>query len=324
MLSLIDCQLVINQHLNELKLPELPSNLYEPIRYMLNLEAKRLRPSLVLMGCNVFSDSIQSAIYPALAIEVFHNFTLMHDDIMDKSAMRRNHPAVHVKWNPNIAILSGDAMLIIAYELLSHESGNLLQAIVQVFNQTALKVCEGQQFDMDYEQCIEVSIDDYLRMIEYKTAVLLAASLKIGALLGGAENEESDLLYEFGRNIGIAFQLQDDLLDVFADPEVFGKVTGNDIISNKKTILLIEAIYKASGNTRKTLLDWLNRKNFEREEKIEAISTIYATLNLEQSVNSRIKQYHQLALESLDKLKIEPNRKSELLAFSTYLMHRKK
>jgi geranylgeranyl diphosphate synthase type II len=324
MLNIQECQSVINRQLNELKLPGLPSNLYEPIRYMLDLEAKRLRPSLVIMGCNIFSENIQPAIFPALAIEVFHNFTLMHDDIMDKSAMRRNNPAVHMKWNPNVAILSGDAMVIKAYELLAHKSENTLQLILPVFNQTALQVCEGQQYDMDYEHMGTVSIDDYLKMIEYKTAVLLAASLKIGALLGGAGNKEADLLYEFGRNIGMAFQLQDDLFDVFADPAVFGKVTGNDIVSNKKTILLIEALNVASGGTRQNLLEWLNKRNFDREEKIQAIRSIYNMFNIEQSVNKRISHYHQLAVESLEKLPVEPDRKTELLAFSTYLMHRKK
>jgi geranylgeranyl diphosphate synthase type II len=324
MLNIQECQAIINQQLNELKLPALPSNLYEPIRYMLDLEAKRLRPSLVIMGCNLFSENIQPAIFPALAIEVFHNFTLMHDDIMDKSAMRRNSPAVHMKWNPNVAILSGDAMVIKAYELLAHKSEDTLQLILPVFNQTALQVCEGQQYDMDYEHIVTVSIDDYLKMIEYKTAVLLAASLKIGALLGGAENNDADLLYEFGRNIGIAFQLQDDLFDVFADPAVFGKVTGNDIVSNKKTILLIEALNVASGSTRQNLLDWLNKKNFDREEKIQSIRSIYNMFNIEQSVNKRISHYHQLAVESLEKLPVGSDRKTELLAFSTYLMHRKK
>jgi geranylgeranyl diphosphate synthase type II len=324
MLSLRDCQTIINNQLNELKLPELPSNLYEPIRYMLDLEAKRLRPSLVLMGCNVFSDDIQPAVFPALAVEVFHNFTLMHDDIMDKSAMRRNCPSVHAKWNLNVAILSGDAMLIKAYELLSRGSMEQVHRISPVFNQTALQVCEGQQYDMDYEHSLSVSIDDYIRMVEYKTAVLLAASLKIGALIGGAGNSESDQLYEFGRNIGIAFQLQDDLLDVFADPTVFGKETGNDIISNKKTILLIEALSLASGNIRKNLLKWLNSKDFNRKQKIEAVKSIYTELNLEQSVNKKIQNYHEQAVASLQNLPVETYRKSELLAFSTYLMHRRK
>jgi geranylgeranyl diphosphate synthase type II len=324
MLSLFDCQGIINHHLNEIKLPDLPANLYEPIRYIMELEAKRLRPSLVLMGCNVFTDNIDTAIYPAMAVEVFHNFTLMHDDIMDESTMRRNRSTVHIKWNQNVAILSGDAMLIKAYELLAKDSGPMLNCILPVFNQTALQVCEGQQYDMDYEQLIEVTIEDYLKMVEYKTAVLLAASLKIGALLGGAGDEEAELLYEFGRNIGIAFQLQDDLLDVFADPAVFGKVKGNDIVSNKKTILLVEALHVASGSTLQILKEWLTKTNFDRDEKVAAISSIYSTLNIEQSVEGRIKQYHQRAVESLEKLLVLPVRKSALLDFSSYLMNRKK
>jgi geranylgeranyl diphosphate synthase type II len=324
MLSLHDCQSIINQQLNEFKLPELPSNLYEPIRYMLETGAKRVRPSLVLMGCNIFSEDIQPAIFPALAVEVFHNFTLMHDDIMDKSSMRRNNPAVHVKWNQNIAILSGDAMLIKAYELLAMASERHLHQILPVFNKTALQVCEGQQYDMDFEQNTAVSIEEYIRMVEYKTAVLLAASLKIGALLGGAREQEADQLYAFGRNIGIAFQLQDDLLDVFADPAVFGKVTGNDIVSNKKTILLIEALNLASGKTRENLLHWLASTDFNRKQKVDAVKAIYADLNLEQSVNKRIRHYHEMAVAQLDSLPVETSRKAELLAFSAYLIHREK
>lgn len=324
MLSLFDCQSIINKHLNEFELPGLPADLYDPMRYMLESGAKRIRPSLVLMGCNVFSEDIQPAIYPALAIEVFHNFTLMHDDIMDNSDLRRNRPAIHVKWNPNVAILSGDAMLIKAYELLARSSEGVLHRILPVFNQTALQVCEGQQYDMDYEKDLSTTIDDYLKMVEYKTAVLLAASLKIGAILGGSGNEEADLLYEFGRNVGIAFQLQDDLLDVFADPSVFGKVTGNDIVANKKTILLIEALSIVSGSNRKSLMKWLDAKNFNREEKIEAVRFIYTSLKLDRSVKQRIAHYHQLALSCLEKLAVEPARKSVLTVFSNELMQRNK
>ena len=200
----------------------------------------------------------------------------------------------------------------------------LMQGILEVFNQTALQVCEGQQYDMDYEQSLFVSRDDYIRMVEYKTAVLLAASLKIGALLGGADNSQSDCLYEFGKNIGIAFQLQDDLLDVFADPAVFGKVTGNDIVSNKKTILLIEALNLAEGRNREVLLDWLSRKQFNRNEKIRVIKSIYRELQLEESVRDKVRYYHELAVSSLNNLKTESSRKSELLTFSDYLMNRKK
>ena len=324
MFSLRECQSLIDHKFRELELPQSPANLYEPIRYMLDLEAKRIRPSLVLMGCNVFSDDIGQAIYPALAVEVFHNFTLMHDDIMDQSAMRRKHPSVYAKWNLNVAILAGDAMLIKAYELLSSASQANPQKILQVFNQTALEVCEGQQYDMDYEQSTVISIADYIRMVELKTAVLLAASLKIGALLGGAGEKESDCLYEFGKNIGIAFQLQDDLLDVFADPAQFGKVTGNDIVSNKKTILLIEALSRAEGGAREKLLKWISRKDYDRDEKIRAVKSVYTELRLAESVTDKIRHYHEMAVGHLNNLCAEPDRKSELLAFSNYLMNRKK
>jgi geranylgeranyl diphosphate synthase type II len=324
MFTLEECQNIINRHLNEINLPELPANLYEPVRYMLDLGAKRLRPSLVLMGCNVFTDSLDAAIHPAMAIEIFHNFTLVHDDIMDRSELRRNQPTVHVKWSPNVAILSGDAMVIKAYEMLSVTSSSLLRKILPLFNETALRVCEGQQYDMDYEGSLNISINDYLKMVEYKTAVLIAAALKIGGLSGGCQEAESDLLYEFGRNIGVAFQLQDDLLDVFADSSVFGKVTGNDIVSNKKTILLVEALELAEGNTRKKLLEWVGKEKFDREEKVSVIRSIYTSLNLEERVSQRIENLHQAATCYLDKLPVQPEKKTELLKFSKYLLNRQK
>jgi geranylgeranyl diphosphate synthase, type II len=315
---------IIEKNLSQILLPSLPSNLYEPIRYMLDLEGKRLRPSLVLMACNLFSENIQPAVYPALAIELFHNFTLMHDDIMDNSALRRNRPTVHVKWNQNIALLSGDAMLIKAYELLAFQLPEYLNIVLPVFNSTALKVCEGQQYDMDYEHSMNVSINDYIKMVEHKTAVLLAASLKIGALTGGSGTNEADLLYEFGKNIGIAFQLQDDLIDVFGDSGHTGKEIGNDIVSNKKTILLIEAISKANGKDLRDLLDWLNKKMFDKEQKINAIKTIYNNLSLYQSTQQLIKTYYQQAFENLDKLNLEPEKRNAIKAFTDKLENRKK
>lgn len=324
MYTLIDCQSIINERIRHMQLPVYPENLYDPMQYLLNLEAKRIRPSLVLMGCNVFSDDIEQAVFPALAIEVFHNFTLMHDDIMDHSERRRNNLTVHVKWNTNVAILSGDAMLIKAYELLSRGNRDTLPQILPVFNQTALQVCEGQQYDMDYETRSEVTVEEYLKMITFKTAVLLAASLKIGALLGGADEENASLLYEFGKNLGIAFQLQDDLLDVFADPDVFGKVTGNDVVTNKKTILLIEAIRAASGTNRHDLLHWLNLKEFDKDEKVKAVSKIYAELGIPLKVVERINQYHHLAIDNLQRLSLDTKRIDVLRSFSDYLMHRKK
>ncbi|MBN2812906.1 MAG: polyprenyl synthetase family protein [Bacteroidales bacterium] len=302
----------------------MPANLYEPVRYTLDLEAKRIRPALVLMSCELFSDDVKQAIAPALAIEIFHNFTLMHDDIMDQSSLRRNQPTVHAKWNVNIALLSGDAMLIKAYELLSQLSGNRLTQIMPVFNLTALQVCEGQQLDMDYENRDHVSIDEYLKMVEYKTAVLVAASLKMGALLGGAGEKDAGLLYDFGRDLGIAFQLQDDLLDTFADQAVFGKVTGNDIVANKKTILLCEALRLANPKQQEKLKGWLNRKSFDRDEKIKAIKDFYVDLQVEKYVRERIESYHQNAMKSLQQLGVDESKKSALLDFADYLMHRKK
>jgi geranylgeranyl diphosphate synthase type II len=324
MLSFHECQKIINQKLNEVKLPGLPSNLYDPIKYMLDLEAKRIRPSIVLMACNVFSEDVQAAIFPALAIEVFHNFTLVHDDIMDKSDIRRNRATVHVKWNPDIAVLSGDAMLIKSYELLSLSPSAFLGKILPIFNQTALEVCEGQQYDMDYEKHFEVNIGDYLKMVEYKTAVLLAASFKIGAIAGGATIEQSEDLYNFGKDLGIAFQLQDDLLDVFADASVFGKVNGNDIVTNKKTILLIEALNSAKGEMKEKLMSWINRETFNREEKVNSIRNMYQQLKLDERVNGYIRKYHESALLHLKNLAIEEHKKTELLRFSEKLMNRKK
>jgi len=322
MLTLKECQDLIHVCLKEVSLPEFPSNLYEPIRYMLEPEGKRIRPALVLLGCNVFSDEVSQAIPAAIAIEVFHNFTLMHDDIMDKSLMRRNRHSVHVKWTPNIALLSGDAMVIKAYEMLAEIKGPSFFRVFSLFNETALKVCEGQQYDMDFESRTDISEEDYLHMVELKTAVLLAASLKIGALIGGADNNSADLLYEFGRNIGIAFQLQDDFLDVYANPLTFGKEKGNDIVSNKKTLLLIQALKLATGPVRDELLHWLNAECFDRNEKIERIKLIYDQLHIDELSRARVKTYHEQALAMLDKISCTTTRISELREFSDMLMNR--
>lgn len=324
MLTLKECKIITEKQINELDLPLLPSNLYEPVRYMLDLGGKRVRPSLVLMGCNVFSDDITPAMNPALAIEIFHNFTLMHDDIMDKSAMRRNNLTVHKKWNQNIAILSGDVMLIKSYELLTKSATQYLNQIMPVFNQMAIQVCEGQQYDMDFEQNLFISIDEYLQMIELKTAVLIAASLKIGSIAGEAEILQSELLYRFGKNMGMAFQLQDDLLDVYAEEDIVGKQTGNDIVSNKKTILLVEALALVRGDDLQQLINWLKKSDFDRKEKIEAIKNIYNKLNIKQLVLNRIQFFYDQAMINLQDLKVEPDRKSELFKFSKHLLTREK
>lgn len=324
MLTLKECQDLIHGCLKRISLPEFPSNLYEPIRYMLEPEGKRIRPVLVLLGCNLFSDDVTRAVPAAMAIEVFHNFTLMHDDIMDKALMRRNRHAVHVKWTPNIALLSGDAMVIKAYELLTEIGGSSFFSVFSLFNETALKVCEGQQYDMDFENRTDISEDDYLQMVELKTAVLLAASLKTGAIIGGADEVDADLLYEFGRNIGIAFQLQDDFLDVYANPLTFGKEMGNDIVSNKKTLLLIMALKLATGPVRDELLHWLNVECFDKNEKIQRIRIIYDQLGIDELSRERVITYHQKALSMLNKLSCTPDRIAELGAFSDMMMNRDK
>jgi len=324
MLTLKECQDLIHVYLKRISLPESPSNLYEPIRYMLEPEGKRIRPALVLLGCNVFSDDVARAVPVAMAIEVFHNFTLMHDDIMDKALMRRNRHAVHVKWTPNIALLSGDAMVIKAYEFLAEIKGPSFFSIFSLFNETALKVCEGQQYDMDFESRTDISEDDYLHMVELKTAVLLAASLKAGAIIGGANDTDADLLYEFGRNIGIAFQLQDDFLDLYANPLTFGKEMGNDIVSNKKTLLLIKALKLAAGPIRNELLYWLTSECFDRNEKIQRIRIIYNQLHIDTLSRERVKTYHEKALTMLNKLSCTHARIAELQAFSDMLMNRDK
>jgi geranylgeranyl diphosphate synthase, type II len=324
MLTLQECQEIIHAYLKGISLPESPSNLYEPIRYMLEPEGKRIRPALVLLGCNVFSDDVARAVPAAMAIEVFHNFTLMHDDIMDKALMRRNRHAVHVKWTPNIALLSGDAMVIKAYELLGEIKEPSFSSVFSLFNETALKVCEGQQYDMDFESRTDISEEDYLHMVELKTAVLLAASLKAGAIIGGADDMGADLLYEFGRNIGIAFQLQDDFLDVYANPLTFGKEMGNDIVSNKKTLLLIQALKLATGTVRDELLYWLSAECYDKNEKIQRIRSIYDQLHIDELSRERVKTYHEKALAMLNKLSCTNNRTTELCAFSDMLMNRNK
>jgi geranylgeranyl diphosphate synthase type II len=318
------CQEIIEKHLREIKLPGEPALLYDPIRYVIGSEGKRIRPSMTLLACNLFTDSIEDSINPALAIELFHNFTLLHDDIMDNSDLRRGQLTVHKKWNNNVAILSGDAMLIKAYEYLSKCPKPVLSDVLVVFNKTSLEVCEGQQFDMDFESRMEVSIDDYLKMIELKTSVLIAASLKIGAICGQAGERDSNLLYEFGRNLGIAFQLQDDLLDVFANPGVFGKSMGGDIVANKKTYLLINALTYAKGEVLKELTDWLRRDEFDRDKKVKAITEIYNNLNIRKLTESRIKQLFSEALLSLDKVSVRKERKRVLEEFASQLLIREK
>lgn len=323
MYSFKEIQQIVSTSLANEKIGREPLSLYEPINYTLQSGGKRIRPALVLMACNLFMDDIKHAIKPAIGLEIFHNFTLLHDDIMDHADIRRGNQTVHKKWNENTAILSGDAMFIKAYEFfLDCESSNFRE-ILKVFNITALEVCEGQQYDMEFEKRENVKENEYIRMIELKTSVLLAAALKIGALLGDASREDAELLYEFGRNIGIAFQLQDDYLDVYGDVKVFGKEIGGDIAANKKTFMLIKAMELAGEEAKKNLHTWLNQQEVLRETKVSAVTDIYNELGIGDIVKEKIKHYNQEAMNHLNQVSIPENKKSELKMLADSLMNRK-
>lgn len=299
-----------------------PTNLYEPIGYALSMGGKRLRPVMVLLAYNLFRDSVEEAFPAAMAIEVFHNFTLLHDDIMDRAEMRRNSPSVYKKYNENIAILSGDAMSIMAYNYLLKCKTADPSSMISLFSATALEVCEGQQFDMDFESRMDVSIPDYLNMIRLKTAVLLACSLKLGALAANANSKTADLLYDFGLNLGIAFQLQDDLLDVFANQDKFGKKIGGDIVSNKKTFLLLKALELSEGETRAELQRWITTSEFDASEKIKAITEIYNSLKIREITENCIDEFYQFALGVWKKIEVEQERKKKLLLLAQMIMDR--
>lgn len=282
-----------------------PKNLYDPIEYILSLGGKRIRPALALIACNMYNDDVDPAIKPALGIEVFHNFTLLHDDLMDEADKRRNKPTVHKVWNANTAILSGDAMLIAAYRLIGETPSEHLKEVLDLFTATALEICGGQQFDMEFESRMDVSEAEYIEMIRLKTAVLLACSLKTGALLGGASPKDADSLYQFGINIGLAFQLQDDLLDVYGDTDTFGKNIGGDILCNKKTFLLINALSKASQAQKETLCSWISKTTFDAAEKIRLFTAIYNDLRLKETTELRIQEYYDKAMLNLAALSVD-------------------
>jgi geranylgeranyl diphosphate synthase type II len=322
MLTAIEIQKIINQKIEAIFYPTVPADLYQPIRYVLSLGGKRLRPTLALMACNLFSDEVEPAIEAALGVEIFHNFTLVHDDIMDNADKRRCQLTVHRKWSDNVAILSGDAMQIKAYQHLAQVPPLLLPKILQRFSQTAMEVCEGQQLDMDFERQTEVTQEEYLEMIRLKTAVLLAASLQIGAWIGGATDQEAQLLYEFGSSLGLAFQLQDDLLDVYGDSETFGKNIGGDIVSNKKTFLLISAMNMATGSVKDTLFHWLNTDSQESQAKIQAVTEIYNSLGIKVLCERQIASFHVHAFAALDALSLPESRKAILIDYASSLMQR--
>lgn len=302
-----------------------PRNLYEPIEYILDLGGKKLRPALVLMSYNLFQEDISSALSAGFAIEVFHNFTLMHDDIMDKAPLRRGMPTVHERYNVNTAILSGDAMLILAYEYLMNVdvSAETKTKLIKVFNKCAIEVCEGQQLDVDFETRNNVTIEEYLYMIECKTSVLLAAALQIGAIIGGASNDDAMHLYEFGRNIGIAFQLQDDILDSFGDPEKFGKKVGGDIIQNKKTYLYLKSLEIAEQEDVSELRHLYNTLTTDENSKINAVKNIFLKSGVVEVANSLQNEYYETAMQHLEAVNVVAEKKLVLRTFSQDLLNRK-
>ena len=299
----------INKAIDALKWEKEPRGLYEPISYTLASGGKRVRPQLTIIAAEAIvngsllnGDAIEQAVPAALAFEVFHNFTLMHDDVMDRAEIRRGQPTVHVKWNDNTAILSGDQMLIEAYKLLSDVPADKLPQVLKWFNEMATGICEGQQMDMDFEHESHISIDDYLKMIELKTAVLLANALRTGGYIAGANESEQRALYEYGLHIGLAFQIQDDILDVYGDPKTFGKAIGGDICSNKKTFLLLTALETADAETKAELLQWLIATEHDEQKKIAAVTDIYNRLGVREAGETVMEEHTSLALAQLDKL----------------------
>jgi geranylgeranyl diphosphate synthase, type II len=315
-------QQLITDALATKKYGESPVELYEPIEYIMSLGGKRLRPCLLLMACDMFGGDVTHAVQPALAIEVFHNFTLMHDDIMDKAPLRRGKQTVHEKWNANIAILAGDVMMVEANKLIMQVDNSILRPVLDVFNQTAVGVCEGQQIDMNFETLDTVHVNEYINMIRLKTAVLLGGTLKIGSIIGGASETDASLLYNFGVQLGIAFQLQDDILDVYGDPEKFGKQVGGDILSNKKTYLLIKALESAKGETLDQLQYWLSAINYDPNEKVAAVKAIYNQLSIREQAEAEMNKYAEMAMGNFEQINLPDERKSILKEFADALLVR--
>lgn len=299
-----------------------PNGLYDPIAYVLSMGGKRLRPALVLLACQLFDERIEKALYPALGFEVYHNFTLLHDDVMDKADMRRGKPTVHKKWDENTAILSGDAMIIKAYQLLAKCDASVFKSVFDAFSEAALGVCEGQQYDMEFESRTDVKLTEYLEMIRLKTAVLLAGALKAGALCGGASEKDADLIYKYGIGIGIAFQIKDDLLDVYGDEKKFGKAIGGDIFCNKKTFLLITALEKADESSRKELMAWIAKEQFDRAEKVKAVTAIYDKLDVRTDAEKAMREYYESAITALDMIAVSKTVKQPLYDLAENLLYR--
>ena len=312
----------VNAFIDKLPYNREPKSLYEPIQYVLSLGGKRIRPVLMLLGYNLWKDDPERILMPAIAVETYHNYTLLHDDLMDNADKRRGHDTVHKKWDANTAILSGDSMLVVAYQRLATVEQAKLKPVLELFTETALEIGEGQQFDMDFENRNDVTEDEYIEMIRLKTSVLLACALKIGAILAGAPVSDAEALYKFGEQIGLAFQLQDDLLDVYGDPEVFGKEIGGDIMCNKKTYMLINAFNCANAEQKKELQKWCSGEKFDRKEKVAAVTRLYDEIGIRKLCEAKIEHYFAEGKKWLDQVAVSEERKAELRAYTNQMMKR--
>ncbi len=315
-------QEIISSHFQTILFQQEPKALYEPINYILSLGGKRLRPVLTLIAAEVFDGDCKKALAAATAVEVFHNFSLVHDDIMDDAPLRRGKETVHEKWNLNTGILSGDAMLILAYQYFEGYEPTVFRALAKLFSKTALEVCEGQQYDVDFETRDDVTISEYLKMIEYKTAVLVGAAMKMGAIIAETSEENAGLIYNFGLNLGIAFQLQDDYLDCFGNPETFGKQVGGDIIENKKTYLYLKAMEFAKPDEREQLLHLYSIQPDDNSEKIESVKELFNQTGASEATRKAIEDYTLKAFETLSVMQIGEDKKRVLRAFGEKLMKR--
>lgn len=313
----------VNAFLDALPYERTPKSLYEPIRYVLSMGGKRIRPVLMLLGYNLYKEDTDKILMNAIALETYHNYTLLHDDLMDQADLRRGHETVHKKWDANTAILSGDSMLVLAYERMAQCDSRHLADVLSLFTTTALEIGEGQQYDMEFETRDDVREEEYIEMIRLKTSVLLACALKIGAILADASAEDADNLYKFGEQIGLAFQLQDDYLDVYGDSKVFGKKIGGDITSNKKTFMLINAFGHANEAQRQELEKWVYAKSFDREEKIAAVTRLYNEIGIDKMAQAKIAYYFEQSKKYLDAVQVPAERKEELQKYAQRMMKRK-
>ncbi len=313
---------MVNDFLANLPYDRKPYSLYEPIKYVLSMGGKRIRPCLMLMSYNLFQENPEKILMNAIALETYHNYTLLHDDLMDNADLRRGHETVHKKWDANTAILSGDSMLVLAYDRMAQCDAKHLPQVLNLFTTTALEIGEGQQYDMEFETRNDVKEEEYIEMIRLKTSVLLACALKIGAILADASAEDADNLYKFGEQIGLAFQLQDDYLDVYGDTKVFGKAIGGDITSNKKTFMLINAFNHANAEQRAELQKWVDAKNFDRNEKVAAVTRLYNEIGIDKLAQEKIAYYFEQSKKYLDAISVSEERKQVLAQYAQKMMKR--